>query len=257
MTGPAGPAGEPGYRLYGDLAPWWPLISPPAQYRDEAARLAAVLRAAAGGGPLTVLDLGCGGGHLAAHLKAAMTMTLVDLSPQMLAVSRVLNPDCEHHRGDMRTIRLGRLFDAVLVHDAVDYMITEPDLGAVIATAYAHCRPGGLAVFAPDYTAETFRPGAGAGGGSDQAGRQASFRSWSADPDPADHWIQADYEFTLRCADGRTEVVRESHRLAAFRAADWRRLLAAAGFAAGQRRRAGAEQGGPAAAPLFTGRRPG
>ena len=256
MTGPAGPPGEPGYRLYGDLAPWWPLISPPAQYREEAARLAAVLRSAAGDGPQTVLDLGCGGGHLAAHLKTAMTMTLVDLSPQMLAVSRALNPDCEHHRGDMRTIRLGRRFDAVLVHDAVDYMITEPDLRAVIATAYAHCRPGGLAVFAPDYTAETFRPGAGAGGGSDQAGRQASFRSWSADPDPADPWIQADYEFTLRAADGRTEVVRESHRLAAFPRATWARLLAGAGFTAGQDPPAGEPPAGAGPGQLFLGWRP-
>jgi len=147
------------------------------------------------------------------------------------------------------------------VHDAVDYMITEPDLRAVIATAYAHCRPGGLAVFAPDFTAETFRPGAGAGGGSDQAGRQASFRSWSADPDPADHWIQTDYEFTLRCADGSTEVVRESHRLAAFPRATWTRLLAAAGFApappsAGPGPAAGEPPAGTGPGQLFPGWRP-
>ena len=42
-------------------------------------------------------------------------MTLVDLSDGMLAVSRQLNPECEHHLGDMRTVRLGRTFDAVWV----------------------------------------------------------------------------------------------------------------------------------------------
>jgi len=31
------------YRLYADLAEWWPLISPPGEYRREAAYLAAVL----------------------------------------------------------------------------------------------------------------------------------------------------------------------------------------------------------------------
>ena len=40
----------------------------------------------------------------------------------MLELSRTLNPDCEHLEGDMRTLRLGRTFDAVLIHDAVMYM---------------------------------------------------------------------------------------------------------------------------------------
>ena len=98
----------------------------------------------------------------------------------------------------MRSIRLGRTFDAVLVHDAVDYVTSEDDLRLVIETAFAHCRPGGLAVFAPDHTAETFRAGTGGGGGGDDGtGRQASFRERISDPDPGDDWILAEYEFTL------------------------------------------------------------
>ena len=84
-------------------------------------------------------------------------MTLVDASAQMLEVSRRLNADCIHVQGDMRTVRLGQTFDAVLVHDAIDYITSREDLRLVIETAFAHCRPGGLAVFAPDHTAETFR----------------------------------------------------------------------------------------------------
>ncbi len=41
----------PEYRLYGDLAPWWPLISPPGEYAAESAYLAAVLAAAPGRRP--------------------------------------------------------------------------------------------------------------------------------------------------------------------------------------------------------------
>ena len=150
----------------------------------------------------------------------------------MLAVSRQLNPDCEHVQGDMRTIRLGRQFDAVLVHDAVDYVTSQDDLSSVIATAFAHCRPGGLAVFAPDHTAETFRAGRGGGGGHDGTGRQASFRERTSDPVPGDDWILAEYEFTLRDADGTVRVVPEAHRLGSFRRDTWLRLLRAAGFAA-------------------------
>ncbi len=217
------------YRLYTDLADWWPLISPPEEYIQEAAHLAAVFGSAVP--PVReVLDLGSGGGHVAAHLKGRFALTLVDASEEMLSVSRRLNPECAHVRGDMRTIRLGRTFDAVLVHDAIDYMTREDDLRQVIGTAFAHCAPGGLAAFVPDYTAETFQPAAGGGGGRDAAGRQASFREWTWDPDPADDWIQSEYEFVLHAADGGVQVVHEAHRLGAFRRGTWLRLLADAGF---------------------------
>ncbi len=143
------------HRLYTDLAVWWPLISPPAEYQAEAAYFASVLDSATT--PVRdVLELGSGGGHNAVHLTAAFTLTLVDLSEDMLAMSRRLNPGCVHHLGDMRTVRLGRSFDAVFVHDAVDYLTSEDDLRRTAETAYMHCGPGGVAVFVPDVTAETF-----------------------------------------------------------------------------------------------------
>ena len=131
-------ADQAGYRLYQDLAAWWPLISPPEEYAEEAAFAGGLLREAER--PVrTVLELGSGGGHCASHLAPGFSMTLVDLSPGMLEVSRRLNPDCEHVEADMRTVRLGRDFDAVFVHDAVDYMTTEDDLRLVIGTAFMWC----------------------------------------------------------------------------------------------------------------------
>ncbi len=250
VTSPPG-----GYRLYRELAEWWPLISPPGEYAAEAGYLASVFGEAAID-VREVLDLGSGGGHVAAHLKDRFSLTLVDLSEDMLAVSRQLNPECAHLPGDMRTLRLGRLFDAVLVHDAIDYVTTRGELRQVIATAFAHCRPGGIAVFVPDHLAETFRAGSGVGGGSDASGRQGSFREWAWDPDPSDEWVQVDYEFTLRDAAGATEVVKETHRLGAFRRRTWLRLLAGAGFEPGARIGGDAAGGGHGPRHLFTGRRP-
>lgn len=127
------------YRLYRDLASWWPLISPLQEYASDAASVSRAFGAASV--PVrTVLDLGSGGGHVAWHLKGQLDLTLVDLSAEMLAVSRELNPECEHIQGDMLTIRLGRFFDAVMVHDAVDYVTTEGELLMVAQTAFAHCR---------------------------------------------------------------------------------------------------------------------
>ena len=73
------------YRFYGDLARWWPLISPPEDYTEEAEFAATLLRSAAI--PVReVLELGSGGGHNASHLRRLFTMTLVDLSADMLPV---------------------------------------------------------------------------------------------------------------------------------------------------------------------------
>ena len=222
------------YRLYGELAGWWPLISPPAEYAHEATYLAAVLSSTAAIPVHDVLDLGSGGGHVARHLRDRFTLTLTDISAEMLAVSRRLNPQCRHVRGDMRTMRLGQQFDAVLTHDAIDYVTSQDDLAMVIATAFAHCRPGGIAVFVPDYVSDDFRAlTGGGGGGEDEAGRKATFRERTWDPDPADDWVQAEYEFILREADGTVEVVKETHRLGVFSRAVWLRLLAEAGFIVG------------------------
>jgi SAM-dependent methyltransferase len=217
------------HRFYGELAAWWLLISPPEEYAAEAAEAAALL-AAASIPVREVLELGSGGGHCAVHLKAHFAMTLSDLSDEMLDVSRALNPECEHVQGDMRTLRLGRAFDAVFVHDAIDYMTTEDDLRRAIETAFVHCRPGGVALFMPDYTAETFAPGSDHGGSDAADGRAVRFLDWTYDPDPTDDWIVTEYAFLLRDADGSVRSVHETHRTGCFAAEVWLQLLAEAGF---------------------------
>jgi SAM-dependent methyltransferase len=241
------------YRLYQDLAGWWPLISPPQEYTEEAAFAAGIFGLASG--PVRdVLDLGSGGGSNASHLKTRFALTLVDLSEAMLDVSRRLNPDCRHVLGDMRSIRLGRTFDAVLVHDAVDYMTSEADLRQVMATAFAHCRPGGIAVFIPDDITETFEADTGCGGGDGVDGRAARFLEWSWDPDPGDSWTLTDYVYLLRDLDGQLQVIHETHRLGLFSRDTWLRLLADAGFEPQSMIEETSEDRQPR--ELFTGRRP-
>ena len=214
------------YRFYGDLAPWWPLISPPDHYAEEAAFAASLLRIADGDVD-EVLELGSGGGSNASHMKSTFSMTLVDLSPSMLEVSRQLNPECEHVLGDMREVRLGRTFDAVFVHDAIDYMTTESDLRRAIETAFAHCRPGGVAVLVPDHTEETFEPDSDQGGTDGADGRGVRYLEWTVRDGDA---VVTDYVFLLRDAIGEVEVVHERHRTGLFSCDVWLDLLRAAGF---------------------------
>lgn len=225
-------ASSPTHRLYTDLASWWPLISPPDEYEEEAAFAAGLL--GSGAAPVRdVLELGSGGGHNAVHLKKRFAMTLVDLSPEMLDVSRRLNPECEHVQGDMRTIRLDHTFDAVFVHDAVDYMLDAADLSKAAETAFTHCRSGAAAVFVPDATTETFEPTSGHGGSDAGAtGRGARYLEWTWDPDPADNWVDTVYVFVLRDVDGSVVVVHEQHRTGLFSRAEWLQILSDVGFEA-------------------------
>lgn len=215
--------------LYENLAAWWPLISAPEDYAEEAAFYQREMLARADGPCRTMLELGSGGGNNASHLKARFDMTLVDPAAGMLEASRALNPGLEHIQGDMRTVRLGRTFDCVFVHDAVCYMTTEADLRAAILTASVHCRPGGALLMAPDYLRENFQPGTDHGG-HDGAMRSARYLEWTWDPDPSDSTYFADYAFMLREADGSIRVEHDRHVEGLFPRDTWLRLLAEAGF---------------------------
>jgi SAM-dependent methyltransferase len=219
-------------RLYDDLADWWPLLSPPSDYEDEAAFYERQLDRAASRPLRTLLELGSGGGNNASFLKRRYAMTLVDRSPGMLAVSRALNPECEHVQGDMRSVRLNRMYDAVFVHDSICYMTREQDLAEVFATAYAHCAPGGVALFAPDYVRETFTPPMTDHGGEDGADRSLRYLEWVSDPDPTDTSYVVDYAYLLRQHDGLVRLEHDQHIEGIFAMATWLRLLHEAGFQA-------------------------
>jgi len=224
---PGAAPGEP--RLYGALASWWPLLSAPSEYAEEAAFYHRALVEACERPPRTLLELGSGGGNNASHLKAHAAMVLVDRSPGMLEVSRALNPECEHVAGDMRTVRLGRSFDAVFVHDAICYLTTESDVRQALETAFIHCQPGGAALFAPDYVRESFRPSTDHGG-YDGVDRGLRYLEWIWDPDPNDTTYVVDYAYLLRTSDGSARVEQDRHIEGLFPRADWLRWIAAAGF---------------------------
>ena len=217
-------------KLYTELASWWPLLSAPAEYAEEAEFYWRTLAEACDRPPRTLLELGSGGGNNASFLKHHVAeLVLVDVSAGMLEVSRALNPECVHVEGDMRTVRLGRQFDAVFVHDAIVYMTTEADLRRAIETALVHCRPGGAALFAPDHVRENFRPSTDHGG-HDAGRRGLRYLEWTWDPDPADTTYTVDYAYLLREEDGSTQMEHDRHIEGLFSRADWLRLLRAVDF---------------------------
>jgi SAM-dependent methyltransferase len=214
-------------KLYTELAGWWQLISPTEDYADEAAFFAKLFRNA---NARTVLELGCGGGNVAWFLKRDFALTLTDISEAMLAESGKQNPELEHIEGDMRTLRLGRMFDSVLIHDAIMYMASEEDLRAAFLTAYEHCDPGGVAVFVPDWVAETFRPHT-AHEGVDRGDRGVRYLEWTWDADPNDTRVNTDFILALKEGE-ELRVVVDRQVEGVFPRATWLRLLEEVGFEA-------------------------
>lgn len=216
--------------LYNQLAYLWPTISPPEDYADEAVYWRDALREYLGDGRHSLLELGVGGGHNLSHLAAEFDAVAVDISPNMLEMSRRLNPTVEHHLGDMRTFRLpGRIFDAVLIHDAICYMLTEDDLRATFATARGHLRPGGLLLVAPDLVRDTFRPGMHLTWSTEKDGVQVTTEEAIHDADPADTMVESYFTYTIN-EGGSRRVERDVHVTGLFSIATWLSLMEEAGF---------------------------
>jgi SAM-dependent methyltransferase len=218
-------------KMYNELAAWWPLLSPPEDYQEEAVFYARLLESGCRGPLRTVLELGSGGGNNASFLKARYSMVLVEPSAGMRLVSQRLNPECEHLDGDMRTVRLERQFDGVFVHDAVCYMATLGDLRRAIETAFIHTRPGGVALFAPDCVRETFRTST-SHGGSDNATHGLRYLEWTWAPDPAGAEYRVEYILAMRTPDGQVRVEHDRHVEGLFSRDEWLRVLSEAGYEA-------------------------
>jgi trans-aconitate methyltransferase len=218
-------------RLYTELSEWWPILSAPEDYAEEAEFYRSAINTASKSPIKSMLELGCGGGNNASHLKKHFDLTLVDLSHGMLQMSQKLNPECQHIQGDMREVRLKRQFDAVFIHDAIGYMITEDDLRRALETAYIHCRLGGVALFAPDFVKETFR-GNSNKGGHDQGNIGMRYLDWMWDPNPDDTTYFADMVYLLRNSKGEINCVHDRHVLGLFGKDKWIDLITAVGFKA-------------------------
>lgn len=218
-------------RLYNELADWWPLLSAPEEYEEEAAFFYNKFIDASSTPPRTVLELGSGGGNNASHLKKHFEMTLVDISPGMIEVSKALNTECEHHVGDMRTFRINRQFDVVFIHDAICFMATPDDLRLAMETAFIHSKPGGIVLFAPDHTKENFKPSTDHGG-HDGPERSLRYLEWSWDPDPADDTCVTDYAYMLRDQSGTVHIEHDHQIEGLFSRSLWLEMMQSTGFKA-------------------------
>lgn len=216
-------------RLYKDLAWLWHLVSPREAYEQEAQDWKEALRAKLGPGRHEILELGVGGGHNLSYLTDDFQATAVDLSEGMLEHSRRWNPDVEHHVGDMRTVRLGRKFRAVIIHDAIDYMCSEEDLRQAFESAAAHLDPGGIFITAPDYFRETFQEPEVHHTTHSDGETELTFLEYCYDPDPSDTTVESVMVYLIR-RGAEVRIEEDRHVTGLFPKGTWLRLLEEAGF---------------------------
>jgi len=173
--------------------------------------------------------LGCGGGHNDYTLKRHFKVTGVDVSESMLALARGLNPEVEYLVGDMRDLRLERTFDAVMIADSIDYMLTVEDLRAAFATAHAHLNPGGVFVTYAEETSESFRQNRSRCSTHARGNVEITFVENLYDPDPADTTYESTFVYLIR-RRGRLEIETDRHLGGVFPLETWPRLLKEVGF---------------------------
>jgi SAM-dependent methyltransferase len=199
------------------------------EYAEEAEHWRTALRDKLGPGRHRILEMGVGGGHNLSHLTNDFEATAADISEAMLEHSRRLNPGVEHLLGDMRNIRLNRKFDAVLIHDAISYLLTEEDLRATFTTAAAHLNPGGVFITVPDYYRETFRDPLVEQYTRTSGDTQLTYVEYAWNPDPEGTAIETILTYFIR-ERGGLRIEHDRHITGLFPQSTWVRLMNEAGF---------------------------
>jgi len=172
----------------------------------------------------SILELGCGTGiHAGILAEGGYQVHGVDQSAEMLGAAtrrvsqlgRDVASRLSFSPGDVRSVRIGRKFDAVIsLFHVMSYQTTQDDLVASFATAKSHLAPGGIFIFDCWY-------------GPAVVSQQPAVRvkrledeqievTRIAEPvmHPAENIVDVNYQVFIRNkADQRIEELRETHRM--------------------------------------------
>ncbi len=215
-------------RLYGDLSWTWPIISPPQEYREESERIKKIILKYSKIRVKTLLNLGCGGGHVDSVLKKYFTITGVDVSKNMLTLAKNLNPQVTYLYGDMRRIRLKKTFDAVLIHDSINYMLTKRELKAAFKTAFVHLKPGGiLCTFVEEY--DKLKQNRVHFSTHKKGNIEITFIEHYYDSNPRDTTYEATFIYLIR-RNKKLTIYTDRHLGGIFKLSTWLKALREVGF---------------------------
>lgn len=160
----------------------------------------------------TLLDVACGTGAHLAELRRWYTVEGADASPAMLEVARQRLPGVPLHLADMRTLDLGRNFDAVTcLFSSIGYVTEPSELRSTVERLAAHVSPGGVLILdgwiRPQDWQDEHRPGPDVASDDEMMVVRMSFGR------RAGRITELDMHHLLRIESG-VEYFVEAHRLA-------------------------------------------
>jgi SAM-dependent methyltransferase len=130
-------------------------------FKDYAAESAAIARVVRERNPgaRTLLDVACGTGKHLEHLRHELACEGVDLDEGLLAVARERLPGVPLAPADMRSLELGREFDAITcLFSAIGFVGSPEGLPQAVASFARHLAPGGVLLVEPWLTPGAWLP---------------------------------------------------------------------------------------------------
>jgi SAM-dependent methyltransferase len=198
-------------------------------YQAESEALHAIIQEASPGAR-TLLDVACGTGAHLEILRIWYQVEGVDLSPEMLEVARTRLGDVPLQVADMRTLDLGRRFDAVTcLFSAIGYVTDPGEMRSTIQRLADHVAPGGVLIVdgwvRPEDWGDDYRGGPDVASDDDTMVVRLSFSRRTGSI------TEMDLHHLVRGAEGIEHFV-EHHRLALVPTEDYVAAIEAAGLRA-------------------------
>lgn len=172
---------------------------------------------------LEILDLGTGGGHHLFHLfhqcPNLRSGLAVDLSEEMLSRVDSILPQVETRQGDMTSLKFGRSFPLICVHDSFCYLAAEKQIQDLFSNIKEHLTHDGLAFVKLDAVKDSFAGPYRYLTSFEDEDYQLTLTHYEWDPNNRDTWIEVVYLFLEQ--RGSELVTREErHRLGLFHQSD-------------------------------------
>lgn len=207
--------------MYGKVARIYDLLYTGTGIKDypaESEALHAIIQEASPGAR-TLLDVACGTGAHLECLRRWYAVEGVDLSPEMLEVARARLRDVPLRVADMRTLHLGRRYDAVTcLFSAIGYVTDLSEMRSTIQRLADHVAPGGVLIVdgwvRPEDWGDDYR------GGPDVAADDTTTVVRLTLSRRTGSITEMDLHHLVRDADGIDHFV-EQHRLALVPTADY------------------------------------
>lgn len=215
------------YQAYGDLAWTETIVAPPEKYIEETEPLCTIIKEQSALEVKTLLHLGCGAGGNDYTFKQHFSVTGVDISDDMLKIARDINPGVRYIQGDMRNVKLMKHFDAIVIPDSIDYMVTIDDLRKTIKTAHNHLKQGGLLVITASIK-EEFRENNFVYSGK-KGNTEITIFENNYIPEPDSSTYESTIVYLIR-KNGKLELYSDQHILGLFELKTWVEVFRENGF---------------------------